>query len=418
MNSRPLARLSRRFEKELLRLRMRYLLSAPARKEMAREKESPTAEDIPITSFIDEGLAWIGRAQDHSRSADGGVARHFCLLSGWGPSYPETTGYIIPTLIREGRIRGDINLLNRSRKMLDWLLSIQLPTGAFQGGTIDTATPVPVTFNTGQILLGLTAGTVEFGSAYETSMMASADWLVSTQDRDGCWRKFPTPYASPGEKTYETHVAWGLLEAARLLPDRGYAEAAIRNVYWAMGQQSAEGWFPDCCLNNSTNPLTHTIGYILRGLVEAYLFTGDGKILESANRCAEGALRAMRSDGYLPGRLDSRWQGSVSWSCLTGTQQLAICWLLLYRKTGNTQFRDAAFLANRFVRRTVRLDGPMETRGAVKGSFPVKGEYSQFQYPNWACKFFLDAQRLELDVRVDESEAAASRGVGASCSAG
>jgi hypothetical protein len=418
LNSRPLARLSRRFEKELLRLRMRYLLSAPARKEMAHEKESPTAEDIPITSFIDEGLAWIGRAQDHSRSADGGVARHFCLLSGWGPSYPETTGYIIPTLIREGRIRGDINLLNRSRKMLDWLLSIQLPTGAFQGGTIDTATPVPVTFNTGQILLGLTAGTVEFGSAYETSMMASADWLVSNQDRDGCWRKFPTPYASPGEKTYETHVAWGLLEAARLLPDRGYAEAAIRNVYWAMGQQSAEGWFPDCCLNNSTNPLTHTIGYILRGLVEAYLFTGDGKILESANRCAKGALRAMRSDGYLPGRLDSRWQGSVSWSCLTGTQQLAICWLLLYRKTGNTQFRDAAFLANRFVRRTVRLDGPMETRGAVKGSFPVKGEYSQFQYPNWACKFFLDAQRLELDVRVDESEAAASRGVGASCSAG
>jgi hypothetical protein len=108
--------LSRRFEKELLRLRMRYLLSAPARKEMAREKESPTAEDIPITSFIDEGLAWIGRAQDHSRSADGGVARHFCLLSGWGPSYPETTGYIIPTLIREGRIRGDINLLNRQER--------------------------------------------------------------------------------------------------------------------------------------------------------------------------------------------------------------------------------------------------------------------------------------------------------------
>ena len=86
---------------------------------------------------------------------------------------------------------------------------------------------------------------------------------------------------------------------------------------------------------------------------------------------------------------------------------MAICWLLLYQKTGNTQFRDAAFAANSFVRRTVRLDGPMETRGAVKGSFPVNGEYGQFQYPNWACKFFVDAQRLELDVRADEGEAAA-----------
>ena len=49
-----------------------------------------------------EALAWIARAQDHSLSADGGVARHYCLVTGWGTSYPETTGYIVPTIIREG----------------------------------------------------------------------------------------------------------------------------------------------------------------------------------------------------------------------------------------------------------------------------------------------------------------------------
>lgn len=40
-------------------------------------------------------------------------------------------------------------------------------------------------------------------------MRRAADWLVETQDADGCWRRHPTPFAEPGEKVYETHVAWG-----------------------------------------------------------------------------------------------------------------------------------------------------------------------------------------------------------------
>ena len=104
----------------------------------------------------------------------------------------------------------------RARRMLDWLVSIQLPEGGFQGGTIDHAPVVPVTFNTGQVLLGLAAGVEEFGEAYIEPMRRAADWLVATQDRDGCWRRHPSPFAAPGEKTYETHVAWGLLEADRV----------------------------------------------------------------------------------------------------------------------------------------------------------------------------------------------------------
>ena len=65
-------------------------------------------------------------------SADGGVARHYCLITGWGASYPETTGYIVPTIIREGQAAGNTELLERARKMLDWLVSIQMPGGGFQ----------------------------------------------------------------------------------------------------------------------------------------------------------------------------------------------------------------------------------------------------------------------------------------------
>lgn len=389
--------LGKRVGARLAGFRIRHALSLDARSEMDRERRLDR-QDISIDVSITEALAWIGRAQDNSTSADGGVARHYCLVTGWGPSYPECTGYIIPTLIREGRLRNDPALLERAWKMLDWLISIQNPSGGFQAGTVGNPRPVPCTFNTGQILLGLAAGVSEFGPRYRPAMLAAADWLVSTQDRDGCWRGHPTPFAAPGEKTYETHVAWGLFEAARVEPNRGYEEAAMRNLRWALGYQSSNGWFAKCCLLDSSNPLTHTLGYALRGLISGYEYTEDAELLLAACKTAEGLAGALQADGFLPGRLDSQWRGKVAWSCLTGTAQIAACWLLLYRATGAVQFRKAAVAANRYVRSTVRLDGPLETRGAVKGSFPVSGDNLKFQYPDWACKFLIDANRLEKEV--------------------
>ncbi|MGH9503936.1 MAG: hypothetical protein ACRD20_13885 [Terriglobales bacterium] len=307
-------------------------------------------------------------------------------------------------MIREGRARSDANLLGRAQTMLDWLVSIQMPNGAFRGGTMASAVVVPVTFNTGQILLGLAAGVREFGECYRPAMVAAADWLVSTQDNDGCWRKHPTPFAAPGEKTYETHVAWGLFEAARVEPSRGYAEAAMRNVRWALSHQNEQGWFANCCLTDPENPLTHTLGYALRGLIAGYECTGNSEFLQRACQTGEGALKAMDMEGFLPGRLDSQWRGTVGWSCLTGTVQIAACWLLLYRATRDARFLNAATIANRYVRSTVWSDGPSETRGAVKGSFPVSGDYAKFQYPNWACKFFIDANSLEKEVHEEEGE--------------
>ncbi len=136
-------------------LRLRYGISAAARAETKREQRPEALQDIPVDVAVNEALAWLGRAQDNSLSADGGVARHYCLVSGWSASYPESTGYIVPTIIREARKRGDASLLDRARRMLDWLISIQMPDGAFRGGAVGDSPVVPVTFNTGQILLGL-----------------------------------------------------------------------------------------------------------------------------------------------------------------------------------------------------------------------------------------------------------------------
>jgi hypothetical protein len=356
------------------------------------------ADDPGCVQAIEEGIGWLCRAQDCSASRDGGVARHYSLIEGWAPSYPETTGYIIPTLIEFSRTSGDPDSESRARRMLDWLASIQFPEGGFQGGVIGARVVVPVVFNTGQILLGLASGCREFG-AYRDAMCLAADWLVKNQDSDGCWRRYSSPFAAAGEKTYDTHVAWGLLEAGRLEPSRPYAEAALSNVRWALRWQKENGWFEKCCLTDPLRPLTHTLGYALRGVIEAHRFSGDKVLLQAACRTADGLLSAVDSEGFLPGRLDSQWNAAVKWSCLTGSVQVASCWLILYRETAKTRYREAAFAVNRYVRRTMRTQGASEIRGAIKGSFPIQGQYNPYVYLNWACKFFVDANRLESAIR-------------------
>jgi hypothetical protein len=380
-------------------------LPIAAKREFLRDHLGLPRRDPGIERAIDCGIEWLCLAQDKSASAYGGVADQFSLLTGWGPSYPETTGYIIPTMLAYSEQKLVPAVRDRAKRMLDWLVSIQFPDGSFQAGNVWSQPRVPTIFNTGQILIGLASGVQEFGGEYREPMHRAADWLVSVQDADGCWRRYESPLVVPGEKTYYLHVVWGLLEAARLAPTRGYADAALANVHWALVQQAPNGWFRQCCLNDPERPLTHTLGYALRGLLEAYRFTGDAKLLNASQKTADHMLRVMRKDGFIAGRLLSNWQGAVKWACLTGTVQIAHCWLLLYRFTGESKYRDAAQIANRYVRRLVCVSGPPEQKGGVKGAFPTDGAYGSYSYLNWASKFFVDSNILEKEIMKEEQNA-------------
>jgi len=277
--------------------KMRHTLALPARlpaaarSERRADRHGLSAVDPGPAAVIDACTAWLGAAQDHSSSNDGGVARDYSLLTGWSSSYPETTGYIIPTMLALARRTGDAALHARARRMLDWCVAIQFAEGGFQGGKIDSTPRVPVTFNTGQVLLGLAAGVQAYGAAYADAMHRAARWLRDSQDADGCWRRHPTPFARAGEKAYETHVAWGLFEADRVAPGLGYGAAGLRQVDWALTKQQPNGWFASNCLDDPDLPLSHTIGYVLRGLLEAHRFAARADLLDAAARHGSGRRR-------------------------------------------------------------------------------------------------------------------------------
>lgn len=371
-----------------------------AKAELERDQRGLPARDPGIEAVIEACTRWLCLAQDKSASNDGGVARDFSLQKGWATSYPETTGYIIPTIIELARRKGDAGLHARARRMLDWCVAIQFPEGGFQGGKIDATPRVPVTFNTGQILIGLAAGAAEYGDPrYLESMHRAAAWLRDDLDADGCWRKHPTPFAKPGEKAYETHVAWGLFEAERVAPGHGYGAAGLRQVDWALSKQQPNGWFASNCLTDADNPLTHTIGYVLRGVLEGHLLSGRADLLAAAQRTGASLAEAVGPDGYLAGRLDRNFRPAVDYVCLTGSVQIAHCLFLLHRLTGERRFLDTGRKLTAYVRRSIRIEGgPGDTVGGVKGSFPVNGDYGQWEYLNWAAKFCIDANLLEAEL--------------------
>ncbi len=369
---------------------------AMRRRDLSGEERPDAGAEATMRAALD----WLMVAQKHSATNDAGAARDYSHTTGWAASYPETSGYIVPTLLEQAERRGDDALRDAGRRMLDWLVSIQFEEGGFQGGTIGQVPRLPVTFNTGQILMGLAAGTRVFGDAYAPAMRRAADWLAATQDEDGCWRAHRTPFATPDDKAYETHVSWGLLEAARTEENVVWSRAALRQVDWALTKQAANGWMAECCLSRPDAPLTHTLGYALRGIVEAYTFSERPEYLDAAQKLGGALVGCLGEDGYLCGRFDAAWRDSADWVCLTGTAQIAHCWLMLSRIDDSRGYREAAARALAYLRRRIDTDGPEETRGAVAGSFPIHGDYVPYGYPNWAAKFYVDAQQLALDLGV------------------
>lgn len=341
-------------------------------------------------------IDWLCRAQDvRKRRPDaGGVAAGWSFEDGWLPSYPETTGYIIETFIAAAEYLDRPELIARAREMIDWELSLQAADGAFPGH-FGEAGSHPVIFNQGQIMHGLVAGylSLDRQDCLEAGVRAGR-WLAAQQDDDGCYRKYEhngVPHV------YNTRALWALAAMGVIANEPDFVAAARRNLDWALTRQTPSGWFATNAFVPGKHPFTHTIAYAIRGFIEVAVLLGEERYLQAAERAARGLMAQQRSDGWLAGTYDDGWTPTASYACVTGVAQMALCWLRLTQITGDKSYRDAAWRAIAYVKRTQRLeeDDPI-VRGAIPGSAPIWGDYSRFEFPNWAAKFFADALMMDM----------------------
>ena len=348
-------------------------------------------------SHLVAAIEWLVRAQDATPEA--GISRGYSLVrhshygrQGWQPSYPETTGYIIPTLYAAARRLGHPELAVRAERAARWEIEIQLPTGAVRGGAIGEPES-PAVFNTGQVLLGWLAAFEETAhSGFADAARRAARYLVATLDPDGHWRSDNSRFARAGSTLYNTRTAWALAEAGARLDDAVFTDAAARNLRAAAALQARNGWLPDCCLTDPAQPLLHTLAYAIRGLLEGGRVLSDPHLVDAAKRAARALAATVRADGWMPGRYRSDWSPAVRWSCLTGQAQMANNWIRLANVTGDAKWLEPVPAVLRFLKRTQnRYSGESGVRGGIKGAWPVGGAYGAYEVLSWATKFFADA---------------------------
>jgi hypothetical protein len=346
---------------------------------------------------LKNGINWLITSQKVNN--DGGMGSYH-LINKWSSSYPETTGYIIPTLIDYSKKNDHPGALDAAIKAADFLVDIQKPTGGWQGGRVRDNRP-EIVFNTGQVMRGMIAAYKETGNAeYLDSATKAGDWLVNIQHREGFWKEHALMNAA---RVYDTFVDVPLLQLYKITGIGRLKESAISNLDWVVGRKMLKnGWFEDCdnTVQRNDKPILHTIAYTLDGLIDSGLILKEDKYIHSAENGAVKLRESFLSGGFLHGRYDRDWNGSEYMIC-TGCAQVSIIWLKLFELSKDKRYLEAAqkminlllFIQSRKIK-----DESENSFGAIPGSFPIWGRYEPFAFPNWATKFFCDALLLEKEI--------------------
>ena len=360
-------------------------------------------------------VEWILRAQ--CATPDDGVSLGYFPCSAdrtrWRPSYPETTGYIITSLLAFARRYGEDRAREAALRMARWEASIQMQSGAVQGGPVvarDRQTPAA--FNTGMVLDGwCSAYELTKDSALLGAARRAADFLVDDLDAAGYYRTNGAFVTSGEIKTYTCLCAWAVHRLGDLLDEARYRAAAVRSVEAALRQQETNGWFAHNCLTRSDAPLTHTLGYTLQGILEVGACAKRDDFVAAVERTMVAVIPNIRENGFLPGMFFADWRPATLSSCLTGSAQIAIVGYRLHEVTRKAQYLAAADRLTDFLKAVQALDSAdQNVNGALAGSFPIFGDYMRGGYPNWATKYLLDALMAQQRARADASfgEVAAS----------
>jgi folate-dependent phosphoribosylglycinamide formyltransferase PurN len=350
---------------------------------------------------LQAAVSWLERAQD--AVSDGGVCGRYGLGEGWTSSYPETTGYIVPTFLALAAERGAERFVERARRAVEFLLRCQNADGSFNGGEVHEATGEPAVFNTAQILHGLTEWHARTGDdAVLAAARRAADWMLRVQDDDGAWRR--CVYLGV-PSSYVAHASCWLADFGRHVADARYLEGARRHLEWVLGLQDPEtGWFDRCGFTDEDHAqrrsVTHTIAYTLWGVLHTSQILDHQAGVDAVVRAAGGIARrlGLSQSKRLPGVLDRDWTARSRYVCLTGNAQMALVWNRLFWLTGEGRFLNAALDAIDGVKSAQLMRNPAPgLRGAIPGSYPIWGEYLRLACPNWAAKFYVDALLAKRD---------------------
>jgi hypothetical protein len=335
-----------------------------------------------IKTAIERNLKWLERSFKINNYY--GSSAYANVLGRWGKPYPETTGYLIPTLINCASILNDDYWRTLAIQQVYYFKSIQNKDGWF----IEAHEKTPLVFDNAQILLGICemylkgadeASMVDFKKCYNN--------IIEALDEEGFFvsHNFTKNY----NPSYYARIVWALLLAEKtfgLEPNK-----KTRTLYQRLAKlQNDNLSFKDAAFAPGEPVYTHTLVYTVRGLWESAYLLDDQPMIKQMEFTVDYLNSIIdNNSNTLAGFYDQQWNGNYRFICTVGNCQLVNLELLMYTRNGDSSRLIYVEHLLRPVLRSQRKYGP--NAGAVPSSIPFFGPYQRFKYTNWTQKFYLDS---------------------------
>lgn len=323
-------------------------------------------------------LIWIKKSFAHNNNL--GSSGWSNLLGKFSAPYPETTGYLIPTLINSSQYLNDSSYLLLAEKQVDFFSSIQNSDGSFYQSINNKA---PIVFDTSQILLGLCAiYQYQINSKLLEQINLCLDWLLSLIDKKGHFTNYNfTKQSCPA---YYSRVFWAMLLAQKLLGLKANP-LILSGVNSILQQRQSNNSFLQWGFDNESYVLTHNIVYTLRGLYETALLSDNKELLSVVENCINSIISKILADNKLYGAYNHQWEPDRSMVCSVGNAQLAYLMLTIDRSKYSVAIKKVLQPL------LLKQSNTVVNKGAVPSSLPIWGRYQRWRYTNWTQKFFCDA---------------------------
>lgn len=334
-------------------------------------------------------------------TSDNGSSAYYHLTNGWQTSYPETTGYLIPTMLEYSDYTEDASLERMAYDAAHWLVDIQLKIGGWEGGQVGQGNE-PRVFNTAMILDGLIAAYEHSGNTkFLDSAIKGYNWLFEVLDESGKFSK----YNVSGGGSFDLLTLACMCRVRQYLKQTDSLQEAIDEH---IAFQLDNAWWSNCNFKTSYSDtaLLHHLGYTLDGLLILDEIQGSNRNLEIVKRTALKLLSLFEVKLKLPAYILKDWSIYYDLSpsrakysqCLTGNSQIAIVFLKLSKILGDLRFANAAYKLidiNKSI--SNRRFGNSGLDFGLAGSYPVFGNYQKLQFVNWAAKYHAESILLAMD---------------------
>ncbi len=345
---------------------------------------------------LNASLKWL----ESNHIKNNGFAKKYNFLTGIDKSYPETTGYIISSLINYSltyKTNKYDSIINESVR---WLISIQNKDGSFN----DTSN-TPQVFDTGQIILGLTCAYNYLNKPKKIydSIDRACNFLIRVQSSDGSFHKFSY---NKIKHTYYSRVAWALLEAYKITKKEAYKISAIKNLDWVLSMQEDNGYFKCMSFDKKQYPYLHTMIYVLEGLLESYKITKESKYKFAVIKTVSVLLEiSKKRDFILRSQYKKDFSVANSQKCIPGLIQFAGLCVDLYDYEKDEKYITEAKKILAYVKSKQILDNTSKkVYGGFCASIPFYGRYGRFEIVNWNNKFFIDLILKIKNYNIEENE--------------